>query len=155
MAAPFHYLTFRTFAHGTEDLDRVKRALLHAVGTAAEVRDMVMEGHHKNTIHYLEVEVKGKGAMDRFFRRLEAESPGIAGALRAQLDQRLDDDLVLYFRLAKQEAYLGRLVLATDEDAIQVRAKVAVFPVRADRARAALDEYLASLPTSPGATTEP
>lgn len=144
MTSTFHYLAFRTIAHATEDVERVKQALLTAVGTTAEVREAHAEGFHKNPILVLEAELKARPAIDRFFRRL-AEDPETPPTLLRQLESRLDEDQTFFLRLAKQEAYLGRLVLRQDEDAIQVRAKVAAFPAGRDRARVVLEEYLTRL----------
>jgi len=141
-APKFHWMTVRAFAHATEDRARVKQALAFAAGVDEAPEEEALEGHHKNVILALELSLKS-GAARRLLERL-AEA-GLAARLAEECDRRMDEDGVFHLRLAKQDAYLGRLVVASDEDAILVRAKVATYP--ADRALAleALKGHLAAL----------
>lgn len=143
MTSTFHYLHFRTFSHATEDVEKVKRALREATGPKAEIHETHVEGSHKNPILILEAELKGRPAIDALFARLAKDDPTAIPALRRQMDTRLDEDQGFFFRIAKQPAFLGTLRIANDDDAIQVRGKVASFPARREAAARALDLYLA------------
>lgn len=142
MTSTFHYVHFRAFAHATEDPEKVKQAIREAAGVKAEIRETIVEGSHKNEIRILEAELKGRPAIDALFAKLAKDDPTAVPALRRQMDTRLDDDQGFFFRLAKQSAFLGALKIANDDDAIQVRAKVASFPARRDAAQRILDAYL-------------
>lgn len=150
MTSTFHYLHFRAFSHATEDPARVERALRAAIGEKSEIHAMVVEGTHKNEIRILNAELKSRPVIDAMFARLAKDDATAIPALRRQLDSRLDEDQGFYFRLAKQSAFLGELKIASDDDAIQVRGKVASFPARRDAAERILDAYLSGfLPQDP------
>lgn len=140
----FHYLRFRTFAHATEELDRVREALRFAAGGEPEVEVTEAQGHHRNPIRILTCEHDQAGPIDAFWERL-ADEPGIVRTLRNDLDDRLDDDCNLYLRLSKQSAARERLGMATTDDVIRVKAKVAAYPAKPEAARETLGEYLDAL----------
>ena len=100
---------FRTMSHATEDEDRVAKALGFASGAGAIERD-IAKGHFGNQIVVLEATLKRSAEIGRFLSRL-AQS-GIAGILAGELEQRMDHDCALHFRLEKQAACLERLELA-------------------------------------------
>lgn len=145
MAQPvFHYIEFRTSAHATEVEERVREAL-HTVAGEVEVEGTALEGHHKNPIVLMRAELKKGGEIQRFWKRLAEESPDTIALLRDQLDDRLDDSGTFYFRLHKQDAYLGDLTLTPSDDAIQVAAKVAAYPAKREVAREKLEAFLEAL----------
>ncbi|HLE46706.1 MAG TPA: RNA-binding domain-containing protein [Candidatus Thermoplasmatota archaeon] len=120
----------RVFVYGTEDEERVVRALLDVLGRAndSEARGKLtrskIKGHFGTEILLYEGVAKSPKELRRVFDRLRA-APGLVETLRAQFEARLDDDRVLHFRLGKQEAVEGTLVLGTGGDAIQVHVKYA------------------------------
>lgn len=126
--AVFHYVMLRAFAHETEDPARVKDALRVAANDDRVVpRETFAEGSHGNRIVILESEVKGAPAMKRMFAQLASDDPeGFQHVVRSARE-RVDEHLNLHFRLDKQEAAQGRLRLASDDDAITVRAKLRSF----------------------------
>lgn len=145
MVSTFHYVQFRTFAHATEDEARVRDALVHVIGDPeVDVNVSSAEGHHGNPILLLEAELKNRPTIDAFFHRV-AEDPHRYGMLVDQMERRLDDNNTFYLRFAKQPAYRGDLVLAQEEDAVLVRAKVAAFPAKRERAVRTLGAYLTKL----------
>lgn len=155
----FHQAFFRTHAHATEDRERVRKALLFAMGADAPIEEARLEGHHGNPILQMSATVGQTARVRRLFERL-AEDPATLATLERQLDARMADDGTVYLRLSKQEAFQERLALAFDDDAIHVRAKVATYPSRGDVARGKLREYLAKLkekqqrPAADGTPTE-
>jgi RNA binding exosome subunit len=140
MSSDFHYLAFRTSVHATEDPAKVEQALRAFIGEAP-IGETVLEGHHKNPILLWQAELKGRGPIDAFWRKV-AEAPGAVARLAAELPERMDDEMNFYLRLSKQDAYLGKAVLARDDDAIHVRAKVAAFPAKGDVARAKMAAFI-------------
>lgn len=140
----FHSIRFRTFAHATEDVDRVEEALAFAAGDEPEVKVTEAEGHHRNPIRILTAEFEKAAPIDAFWERL-AEEPGIVRTLRNDLDNRVDEDCNLYLRLSKQSAARERLRVATTDDVIRVQAKVAAYPAKPESARETLREYFDGL----------
>ncbi len=141
----FHYVTLRTHVHATEDPERVLHAFRNVIGDPeAEVTEVKLTGHHGNPIVRLEHEIKRKKDVDRFFQHL-AGTPGIAELFLRQRDARLDAHGIFYARFAKQDAHDGRLVIAFDEDTIQIRAKVRAYPSKREIAMAQLEEFLEGL----------
>lgn len=140
----FHYMRFRTFAHATEDLDRVREALGFVAGGEPEIEVTEAQGHHRNPIRILEAEHEQAGPIDAFWERL-ADEPGVVRTLRNDLGNRLDDDCNLYLRLSKQSAARERVRMATTDDVIRVQAKVAAYPAKPESARETLGEYLEAL----------
>lgn len=124
----FHYLRFRAFAHETEDPAKV----LAALRTAAQdedtsVEETRVEGSHGNRILILEGEVRSAAAQRRVFAALERDDPAGYATLARTLRKRLDENQNLHWRLDKQKAARGQIVLAQDDDAIVVRAKLRSF----------------------------
>ncbi|HWG90792.1 MAG TPA: RNA-binding domain-containing protein [Candidatus Thermoplasmatota archaeon] len=145
----FHYVEFRTSAHATEVEERVREAF-HTVAGEVEVEGIELEGHHKNPIVMMRGEIKKSGEITRFWKRLHEEAPGTLQRLRSQLEARLGDDGTFYFRLDKQEAFLGRLVLTSSDDCIQVAAKVAAYPAKREVAEGRLRQFLDRLVADEG-----
>ena len=56
-------------------------------------------------------------------------------ALQPDLDARLDDDGVLHFRLDKQRAAVGELVLLREGDAIDAQVKLRAYPAKPEEIR--------------------
>lgn len=131
--AVFHYLHLRTFAHETEDPQKVRRALDNAVqGAEVAWTETNAEGGHRNRILILDGEVKSAPAVKRLFESLARDDPDGFHRLVEESARRVDEHLNFHLRIDKQEACMGRTVLARDEDAITVRGKVRIFGTRRD-----------------------
>jgi RNA-binding protein len=125
----FHNHHVRAFCHATEDPEKVRAAVRNASHDAKlAVEETVVEGSHGNRIGILEGSAKGS-AERALFDELARDDPRGYATLTRDAEKRLDENLNFHVRLDKQEAYLGRTVLARDDDAITVRAKVRSFPV--------------------------
>lgn len=131
----FHHVNFRTFAHATEDIGKVKRALA-LVAADAPTTDTAVEGSHGNPIVIVEATLSRAAEIRAFWARV-AEA-GHLPQLLAEVESRLDEGGVFFMRFSKQAAFEGRLELARDDDAIQVRAKPASFPASREGARTTL-----------------
>ena len=153
----FHYLHLRTFAHGTEDPEKVRRAMaVIASDEKLSPAETPVEGSHGNRIVILEIEVRSAKAERALFANLSRDDPAGFAKLEHELERRLDENLNFHVLLDKQEASLGRIVLATDDDAVTVRAKVRSFGKSSDsQARAREDvRTLLGRSRSPGIATD-
>ncbi len=122
----FQALHARALCHATEDLEKVKRALASATGTA-EIQISRTEGHHGNPIFVLEATINGHEEIQDFFERLPSED---LRTLLHSLPSRIDDGCNLFIRLDKQSSYDGKIRLAHNDDVISVRLRVMAFPAK-------------------------
>jgi RNA binding exosome subunit len=140
-----HNLCFRTFCQATEDEAKVRGALLFASGGIGEgVRRTKCEGYYGNAIIVLDICIEKQRAIRAFFQRLQRYD---LRSLLEDLDRRVDEDCAFYFRLDKQEAYLGRLVLGErteEDDIIAVHGKIKSYPKSRESSLKSMHEYLAS-----------
>ena len=152
--AVFHYVHLRAFAHETESIPKVVAALRYvAQDPAAKFEDTHVEGSHGNKIVILDGEVKSAPAIKRLFSALGRDDPPSFDHIVRTARERVDEHLNLHFRLDKQTAAQGRLVLASDDDAITVRAKIRSFESK--RAGTALEGSLRDLEAFFSALTAP
>lgn len=140
-----HNLCFRAFCQATEDEVKVKTALLFASGGKDEkLKRTKCEGYHGNPIIILDICIVSSRAIKSFFQRLSEVD---RKALLNDLERRIDEDCAFYFRLDKQEAYLGRLALgemSEEDDIIAVHGKVKSYPKSRNTSLNNMAEYLAS-----------
>ena len=138
-----HGLTFRAFCQATEDEFKVVQALKFVSGVD-DVSRSRSEGYFGNLILILEARVSSSRKIDAIFRRLDKSS---IEEMIDSLESRVDDECSFFFRLDKQEAYLGRLVMREGQEVIAVRGKIESYPKRRDAALANMERYLESLVT--------
>jgi RNA binding exosome subunit len=140
-----HSLVLRAFCHATEDLSKVVGAVQFASGIE-EVKESKSEGIHGNPIIVIEANVTKSKEIDRLMSRLSAQD---LETLLGSLEKRIDDDGTFYFRIKKQEVFLGRLVLADGNDdggdVISAHGKIAAYPKRPDTILASIQGYLNKL----------
>ncbi|OGS55911.1 MAG: hypothetical protein A3K60_03345 [Euryarchaeota archaeon RBG_19FT_COMBO_56_21] len=134
----FPSLHARAFCHATEELDKVKMAVLNAVGEGG-FSVTKGEGHHGNSIEILEAAVYREGDIIRFFERFDKED---IEALRGTLNARVDEGCNLFVKVDKQSAFKGIIKLGTGDDVISVRVKIRAFPAKAELAKGIMDEFL-------------
>lgn len=133
-------LSFRTFAHATEDPERVARALKFISGNDDIIRSSSI-GYYGNPIIVMETRVTDSKRIKALLRSLGADALKV---MLDSLDRRLDEESFFYFRLDKQEAYLERFVLTDGEDVIAVRGKVKSYPQSRENAMASMRNILES-----------
>jgi RNA binding exosome subunit len=129
--AVFHYYALRAFAHATEDPERVRAAVRALAGPASgdlAFGETAVEGSHGNRILILEAQVRSAQAERALFASLARDDPAGASRLAAEVEQRLDEHLNFFARFDKQEAFRGRVALASSDDAVTFRGKVRSFP---------------------------
>jgi RNA-binding protein len=140
-----HNLCFRAFCQATEDEAKVKAALLFASGGKVENMERTKcEGYYGNPIVILDICIQSSRSIKSFFQRISELD---RRALLEDLERRIDEDCALYFRLDKQEAYLGRLVLGEngeEHDIIAVHGKVKSYPKSRESSLGSMAEYLSS-----------
>jgi RNA binding exosome subunit len=126
--AVFHYVHLRAFAHETEAPERVLAALRTAAQDEdAQIQETRVEGSHGNRILILDGEVKSAPSVKRMLAALRRDDPAGFEHVASTARERVDENLNLHFRLGKQEAYAGKVMLAKDDDAITVRGKLRSF----------------------------
>jgi len=129
---PIHWIEARTYRHATEEEARVEKALGFAF-PAGETRREDLEGHFGNPLVRLTRRIDDAASIRAVWQGWSAA--GLPASLASDVDARVDEDGVLHFRIDKQEAFQGRLALATDADMIDVRVKLVAFPAKAEIAR--------------------
>lgn len=133
-------LSFRTFAHGTEDPEKVERALRFVSGAESVTRSS-STGYYGNSIIVMEARINDSKHIKALLRSLGPQSLRV---LLDTLDLRLDEESFFYFRLDKQEAFQERFVLADGEDVIAVKGKVKSYPQSRENAMASMGRLLES-----------
>lgn len=116
---PIAYIDLRVFAHATEDLDRVLRAVRNTLplesADTVTFKKTVLTGHHGNPITLFEARIKNKKVARAFLEKL-ASGLSIVDkqALNSEITQHLENGN-LYIRLDKQSAYLAELRLGSTD----------------------------------------
>ncbi len=109
--------------HATENLDKVKKAMLHIV--PKELREKVvfeektLKGHYGNPIVRLSFKLKGLDAEKTLKYIAESLDEVSKRLLGASLSLRVETSK-LYLRFSKQEAFLGRVILEDSDDIVKV-----------------------------------
>lgn len=129
---PIRWIEVRTYCHATEEEDRVARALETAC-PVGETKREALEGHFGNPLVRLTRRVEGARGVGEVWHRWTTSR--LPHAIATDIDARVDEDGVLHFRLAKQRACEGDLVMAYDPDTLDVRLKLMAFPAKSDEAR--------------------
>ncbi|AFC99120.1 putative exosome subunit [Methanocella conradii HZ254] len=136
-----HYILFRTQSHATEDVSRVRQALVNVLPPDTPIKEEETRGYFDNPITVLTARLEKKAAEEyvKFLksRLLEADLKELV----KELPERVSDDCDFYLKLSKQDAYLGDIRLTYAEDVIAIRAKVAAYPARREAALKVLEEY--------------
>ena len=140
----FHYIIFRAFCQATEDERKVISAIEFVSGSG-DIAVTRTQGFHGNPILILEAEIKSKKQIDSVFHSIGHQQ---LGELRSSLETRLDDVSNFFFRLDKQAAFEGRIILTSQDDVIAVKGKVKAYPNNRDNAKKALIDYFDGLMSS-------
>ena len=121
------YLRFRCIVHATENPEKVKKAFIFITGE--EQMDVKKEkGYYGNEILIYEHEIKKKKEIEKFWKRMK--SLGVVEEIIPVLDEIVDSHGTLYLRFDKQEAYLGRIAIATHGDVIAMKGKIKSYPMK-------------------------
>ncbi|MEM0449507.1 MAG: RNA-binding domain-containing protein [Methanomassiliicoccales archaeon] len=141
-----HNLHFRAFCHATEDEGKVMKALIFASGCEENnVGRMKCEGHHGNPIIILDVDIRSSIEIRKVFSRLSKRD---LQTLIDDLERRVDEECSFFFRLDKQNAFEGIMILGEKNegnDVIAVHGKIKTYPKSRKRALETMKEYLISI----------
>jgi len=116
-------LNFSASCHATEDVEKVKRAMLNLIPEDLRKKvsfdEQILKGHYGNPIIRLSFNLKGEDA-EKTLRHIAKNIDEISKRLlNASLNLRLELPK-LYLRFSKQEAYLGKIVLEDSDDIVKV-----------------------------------
>ena len=126
-------ITVSTVVYSTEDREKVALAISTIFPFEFEIRSSRAKGHFGNPIEYLEVEIKRKGKIRKFWNNLIELLGDQRRYIVNTVENRIDDQGNLYIRIDKQRAYLGDVVLTETGDAILIKVKLVTYPSRRDR----------------------
>ena len=141
MASTFHWVKVKAVCYATEDEDLIHDVMMGLTGAEDdEVFDVdISEGLHGNPITVIDANLSHSKEYERLFRNIGE------GPLRIVLDeieQRVDDDCILYMRLDKQKAVQGVYEISHSGDVISVTAKIVAHPAKKEIAVKNAKEYL-------------
>lgn len=112
-----------TIAHATEDRSKVMQALRTVCPEdlpSSATQTGKFKGHYGNTIETIKLTLRGKSS-EIFFRRLwKMLTSSDRATIMREVDDRLDDEGKLHFRLDKDECYHAVLRLR-NEDPIKIQ----------------------------------
>jgi len=128
----FHRISLGAFCHATEDLDKVKGAMLKLVPFEVRNKDFQVrrfEGSFGNEIISVGLEFDKQGTINKLVDALKSGMSGPAFGV----EEHVTDGGEFWIRFDKQEACRGKITLGT-HDAIQLKGRVAAFPARRENA---------------------
>ena len=136
-----HYILFRTQSHVTEDVARVRQALANVLPPETSIEEEETKGYFVNPIIILSARLEKKAArqyLDFLTSKLpEADLKGLV----KEIPERVTGNCDLFFKLSKQDAYLGDIRTSYAEDSIAIRARVESYPAKKEICVNKLEEY--------------
>ncbi len=136
-----HYILFRTQSHVTEDAGRVRQALSSVLPPGTPIEEEETKGYFDNPIIILRARLEKKAArqyLDLITSRLpEADLKELV----KEIPERVTEDCDFFFKLSKQDAFLGDLRTSYAEDSIAIRARVEAYPAKKELCLKKLEEY--------------
>ncbi len=136
-------LELTTSAHATEDLAKVKQALLNLIPREyrenIKIEEVKYEGHYGNPIIRLKVLVKGKKANEIFNYIISNLSESDRNILKVTLKNRVDERGHLYLRISKQDALQGKITLYEGDDVVRIVVTID-YPATLERVGKLLEE---------------
>ncbi|WP_276271411.1 RNA-binding protein [Haloarcula litorea] len=139
-SVPFHYVDLRTFCYATEDDKRVEQALRTFLPEETEVERAESEGHYGDRIVVLSARVENADEIRHVLSRVASLDD--IDDVRAELDDRVDDNCSFFLTFDKQAAFRGEVRRG---DGITLRAKVEAYPAKREKAVANARELLDDL----------
>lgn len=143
MEFPFRNAVVSTFAHATEDEQRVLNVLRTLLPEGVGVHRSKLEGHHGNPIINLEAKVGQRKLLRVLWQRVLTKlRAGELKKLSKIVPERVDENCFFYLRFDKQLAHAGELVLTDSGDAIHFKLKVTAYPARRELAVNLLEKFI-------------
>jgi len=141
MQGTFHWLRVNIFCYATENEELIHEKTAELLGTD-EFECDVADSEHGNKIIILSAELSKQRDIVPIFTRLGKD---VIDELRERLDEKIDEDCVLFMRLDKQELVQGRYVIASHGDVLSIAGKIVSHPARKEIAKTKMTEFLNSL----------
>ncbi len=140
---PFISVVLSTFAHATEDIEKVRTAMMNILPKDAKIDSKNMEGHHGNPIILLETKISKKSQVRDWWKNFSEKigAKGIEKILES-LPENIDDSCHLCLRLEKKSAHLGEYVLTAGGDPIHVKLKIGTWPAKKEIAAGRVRDFL-------------
>ena len=126
---PLHYVDLRAFVYETEDEKRVEDALRQFLPEEVDLEREESRGFHGDRILVLSARVERADEMRHVLDALHGSAD--LETVRAELDERVDENCALYLHLDKQAAYRGEVALG---EGIVFRTKVEAYPAKRETA---------------------
>jgi RNA binding exosome subunit len=139
-SVPFHYVDLRTFCYATEDEKRVEQALRTYLPGEYPIERVVNEGHYGDRIVVLSARVENADDVRHVLTQVASLED--IDDVKAELDDRVDDNCSFFLTFDKQAAFGGD---AARGDGITLRAKVEAYPAKREKAVANARELLDEL----------
>ncbi|RLE51915.1 MAG: exosome protein [Candidatus Methanomethylicota archaeon] len=134
-----------SFAHATEDIAKVKEALLNLIPQPlrdkVQVLEEVVHGHHGNPITILRAMLTENLAQELVKHLSEKLDDLDKAIIKSQVDRFSNGAGNLYLKISKQQAYLGKVTLTEGDDIIKLR----VTMTRLGKSKSALIDFLKSI----------
>jgi len=126
-------LSFETFSHATEDLNKVLETLMKFIPPEVlkhiKVSRATLSGHYKNPIEILRINITRSDLIDSTIKKLASMiNDSDKRRLAFEVGRRLDKTGRFYIRFDKQQAYLGNFLISDKGDSIKVIISISPRP---------------------------
>jgi len=130
-SVPLHYVDLRAFCFVTEDDERVEATLRTFLPEEFPIERAQSEGYHGDRILVLSARVENADDIRTVLDTVADLPADDLDSVRAELDERVDENCSLFVTLDKQAAYNGEVRLG---EGITLRAKVEAYPAKHETA---------------------
>ena len=143
-----HHIRVSTFAHATEDPEKVLEAMgiffpEDIPSEDIEFEILETEGYFGNPIKVINAELKRSKSVKKMLEHLkELLNEKDKEYLLENLEEKVDETGTFFIRFNKQKAYLGEVAVGEGEDIIQVKIKVKAFPMKKETVVKTIKEWL-------------
>ena len=129
MASVFHWVKVKAVCYATEDEDLIHDVMVALTGIDDDEKFEVdiSEGLHGNPITVIDANLSHNKEYERLFRNI---GEGPMKTVLDEIEDRVDDDCILYMRLDKQKAVEGIYEISHSGDVISITAKVVAHPAK-------------------------
>ncbi len=124
-----HNISYRAFVYGTENEEKVKKAIKTLFPNSLIQRE-VTEGHYKTPVFILYDKIDNKRDIKNFIETLDNLGVHDKKGILRDLNKKMDDKGNFFLRFDKQKAYLGELKVVEHGNSIHVKIKMAAYPAK-------------------------
>ena len=141
MASVFHWVKVKAVCYATEDEDLIHDVMEELTGIEDDDSfDIdISEGLHGNPITVIDANLTHNKEYERLFRNI---GEGPLKSVLEEIEDRVDDDCILYMRLDKQKAVQGIYEISHSGDVISITAKIVAHPAKKEIAVKNAKEYI-------------